>query len=421
MEMVRRWQRGLGVVSVLLSGALACSNPDRRFDENSGAAGQEASGGGSGASPVGTSGKLESGSAGVSGAIADDVAGGGPSAAGDGSVSAGQGGMAHVAGSGGSLSGSGGSVSIGGAAGHNDSAGGAASAGCGAVSGCTSAVCGDNVLQSASEQCDDGNTTTEACTYGVKSCTVCNTTCKTVAGAVSYCGDSAIRSGYETCDDGNAATESCTYGQASCSVCDATCHSVAGAISYCGDAVRQAAHEACDNGTANSINGNCSPTCTTCDKIAGTEPVTYDDSSWTGGLSFTVTKATTLYQFKVYHNDSSYQLNLYLLSAPDTAPAADAVPVWKLPTSTPKASTFDTINVSLALSAGSSYLLTTVGQVMSIAVPNPAVAYPVQSLSGIKVTKSFSVQDTLELNQGNFRTTSWGPFTDLRACLQLPI
>ena len=274
-------------------------------------------------------------------------------------------------------------------------------------------------MKSSTEQCDDGNTTTEACDYGLKSCTVCNATCKSVAGSVSYCGDGAVRSGYETCDDSNAATESCTYGQTSCSVCDATCHTVAGAISYCGDSSVQAAHEACDNGTSNSINGNCSPTCTTCDKVPGTEPVTYDDSSWTGGLSFTVTKATTLYQFKVYHNDSSYQLNLYQLSAADTAPAADATPIWKQSATTPKASTFDTVNVSLPLSVGS-YLLTTVGQVMSISVPNPAVAYPVQSLSGIKVTKSFSVQDTLELNQGTFRTTSWGPFTDLRSCLQSP-
>ena len=144
---------------------------------------------------------------------------------------------------------------------------------------------------------------------------------------------------------------------------------------------------------------------------------------WTGGLSFSVTKATTLYQFKLYHNDSSYRIALYQLAAPDTAPAADATPLWKMPASgsaTPKAPTFDTIDLSLALPAGGNYLLTTVGQVMGVAVPNPALAFPVESLSGIKVTKSFTVGDTLELNQGVFRTTSWGPFTDLRSCLQKP-
>ena len=146
--------------------------------------------------------------------------------------------------------------------------------------------------------------------------------------------------------------------------------------------------------------------------------MTYNDSSWTGGLSFTATKATTLYQFKVYHNDSSYRISLYKLAAPDTAPAADAVPVWKTPASgqtAPKGSTFDTIDLSVPLNAGTSYLLTTVGQIMGITVPNPAVAFPVESLAGLKVTKSFLVEDTLELDQGTFSTSRWGPFTDLRS------
>lgn len=282
------------------------------------------------------------------------------------------------------------------------------------------AVCGDSVTQASSEQCDDGNETTETCTYGEKSCTVCDATCHLVSGSISFCGDGAVRAGYETCDDDNAVTESCSYGAPSCSVCDSTCHSVPGAISYCGDSVRQMEKEACDNGASNSINGNCSPTCTACDKVAGMEPVTYDDISWTGGVSFTVTKATTLHQFKVYHNDSNYRLNLYQLSAADTSPAADATPIWSMPSTPPKSSTFDTVNVSLKLAAGKSYLLSTVGQVMSVSVPNPAVAYPVQSLSGIKVTKSFAVEDGRELNEGVFRTTSWGPFTDLRSCLESP-
>jgi cysteine-rich repeat protein len=244
-------------------------------------------------------------------------------------------------------------------------------------------------------------------------------------GSTSYCGDSAVRSGYETCDDGNTVTEACTYGQASCTVCDSTCHSIAGAISYCGDSVRQAAREACDNGASNSINGNCSPTCTTCDKVPGSEPVTYDDVAWTGGVSFTVTQATTLHQFKVYHHDVSYRLYLYQLAAPDTAPAVDALPVWVMPAiglpfATPNAPTFDTIDVSLPLSAGTSYLLSTVGQVMVGTITNPATDYPAQSLSGIKVSKAFSVGDTLELNQGTFSTNFWGPFTDLRSCLQSP-
>lgn len=77
--------------------------------------------------------------------------------------------------------------------------------------------------------------------------------------------------------------------------------------------------------------------------------------------------------------------------------------------------------MTVSLSAGKSYLLNIVGQVMSVTVPNPAVAFPVESLSGLRVTKSFFVGDTLELDQGTFRNTRWGPFTDLRSCLKSPL
>lgn len=67
----------------------------------------------------------------------------------------------------------------------------------------TSAVCGNGTVETG-EQCDDGNTTTEACTYGQTSCTVCNASCQNVSGSTSYCGDSTTDSGNgEQCDDGN--------------------------------------------------------------------------------------------------------------------------------------------------------------------------------------------------------------------------
>jgi cysteine-rich repeat protein len=157
-------------------------------------------------------------------------------------------------------------------------------------------ICGNGVVE-AGEQCDDGNTTTEACAYGQASCTVCNATCQRVAGATSFCGDGVVDAAHgeacddgnglsgdgcsatcqvetpapvcgngvveagEQCDDGNTITEACAYGQASCMVCGAACQRVAGATSFCGDGVVDAAHgEACDDG--NQVSGDgCSATC----------------------------------------------------------------------------------------------------------------------------------------------------------------
>jgi len=70
--------------------------------------------------------------------------------------------------------------------------------------------CGDGDVQAVEgEQCDDDNAVTEACDYGVTSCTVCNASCRQVAGAVSYCGDAVHDgAGGEECDEGGA-TETC--------------------------------------------------------------------------------------------------------------------------------------------------------------------------------------------------------------------
>ncbi len=145
-------------------------------------------------------------------------------------------------------------------------------------------TCGDGVAEEA-EECDDGNTTTETCAYGQTSCTVCNASCQSAAGATSYCDDSitdaangetcddgvnngqpnycndtcngtvpatcgngVVESG-ETCDDGNTATETCAYGQTSCLVCNGSCQSAVGVMSYCGDSVTDATNgETCDDG-----------------------------------------------------------------------------------------------------------------------------------------------------------------------------
>ncbi|MDH5717122.1 MAG: hypothetical protein OEZ22_05745 [Spirochaetia bacterium] len=124
-------------------------------------------------------------------------------------------------------------------------------------------VCGDSRIE-GTEACDDGNTTTETCAYGETSCTVCDSTCNSVAGTVSYCGDNIVQAN-EACDDGNTTTETCAYGETSCTVCDSTCNSVAGTVSYCGDNIVQA-NEACDDGNT-TTETECpygTPTCDTC-------------------------------------------------------------------------------------------------------------------------------------------------------------
>lgn len=61
-------------------------------------------------------------------------------------------------------------------------------------------VCGNNVLE-AVEGCDDGNTTTEICDYGLSCCTVCNSQCEEAAGDLTgFCGDEIIQSTWEECD-----------------------------------------------------------------------------------------------------------------------------------------------------------------------------------------------------------------------------
>ena len=65
------------------------------------------------------------------------------------------------------------------------------------------ATCGDGTVD-VGEACDDGNTVTEVCDYGLASCTVCAADCTEQAGATSYCGDLAVDAGNgEECDDGN--------------------------------------------------------------------------------------------------------------------------------------------------------------------------------------------------------------------------
>ena len=65
--------------------------------------------------------------------------------------------------------------------------------------------CGDGTIDSADgEDCDDGNNATEACAYGLETCSVCTAGCTQGAGTTAYCGDGIVDAGEgEACDDGN--------------------------------------------------------------------------------------------------------------------------------------------------------------------------------------------------------------------------
>ena len=98
-------------------------------------------------------------------------------------------------------------------------------------------LCGDGVIDTDDgEACDDGNTDAGD---------GCSPTCELEAGfncanvpsnCTTECGDN-IQAGAEDCDDGNTETESCAYGLASCTVCNALCQEEAGAVRLCGDGV----------------------------------------------------------------------------------------------------------------------------------------------------------------------------------------
>jgi cysteine-rich repeat protein len=129
-------------------------------------------------------------------------------------------------------------------------------------------ICGDSALV-GNEVCDDGNTVDTD---------YCSNNCQ----VKRRCGDAAVQaSAGEQCDDGNTTTEACSYGQQSCTVCNASCKNQAGTTSYCGDGVVDASHgEDCD--VANDIR------CVSCKLVCDTVYITY---ATTGSFQVTDTTA----------------------------------------------------------------------------------------------------------------------------------
>ena len=173
--------------------------------------------------------------------------------------------------------------------------------------------CGDGRVN-GDEQCDEaGNNGKLDCDYGVESCTVCTSECKTQPGRTHKCGDGTIDLPDEDCDDGgsngsygkckadcsglgphcgdgitdpangeqcdkgdaNGQTE-CEYGQESCKVCTKdSCQEVDGNAKWCGDGivnradcegfsnciVTPNANESCDDGINDGQYGHCGVNC----------------------------------------------------------------------------------------------------------------------------------------------------------------
>ena len=105
----------------------------------------------------------------------------------------------------------------------------------GCDSDCTLPVCGDRHVNSALEDCDDGNATDDG--------NGCDANCK----ANNVCGNHVVESAAEACDEGGVDT----------AACDADC-----SLPRCGDGhLNKAAGEECDEGTQNGID-HCSDFCT---------------------------------------------------------------------------------------------------------------------------------------------------------------
>lgn len=116
---------------------------------------------------------------------------------------------------------------------------------------CTFANCGDGYLNLlAAETCDDGNTVTETCTYGLQSCNICNEACQQAPGATSFCGDNTTDTqNGEQCDDGNNSTND------ACPSSPQLPLGVGCQVAFCGDGFQHtelppedSQYETCDDG-----------------------------------------------------------------------------------------------------------------------------------------------------------------------------
>jgi len=234
------------------------------------------------------------------------------------------------------------------------------------------------------------------------------------------CGDGTVQAP-EQCDDGNTVTESCAYGLMSCVVCNSMCQQVNGAVSYCGDRVVQsAAGELCDDGNSSNLD-LCSTGCKTCGILVGPALGMLSDDDGDQGLEFLVTANTTIVQF-VSHNQGKPS-NIVL--RPVTAADVSARPILQrvqLPANLDSdgntVAQNVTVNVSWPLTAGMTYTISDQEGSNSVFSAVSGGTYPDMSLPGIDIIGAWSAGDSDYNIPESTNTTYWMTFTGFHACLQ---
>jgi cysteine-rich repeat protein len=295
---------------------------------------------------------------------------------------------------------------------------------CNASGGCVAGYQGvaDPTGCNAAQMCV-GNTRTAAQTCSGGQCVAATTTCANGCTGndctVARCGDGVVQPP-EQCDDGNTVTETCTYGLMSCTVCSSTCQLVAGATSFCGDGVVQtAAGELCDDGNTSNLD-NCSTSCKTCGLLVGPLLSTFNDQHGDSGLQFTATANATLFQF-VFHNQGKGG-NLVL--RPVTADPVANRPILQMmsipanldSTGLPVAENV-TVTVNWPLNSGTTYTLSDLFASNGVfaSVTN---RFPDSTAPGITIQGSWDAGDVDFNIPESTNDTFWYTFTGIRTCLR---
>jgi cysteine-rich repeat protein len=124
-------------------------------------------------------------------------------------------------------------------------------------------VCGDGIVDS-NEDCDDGdNDNGDGCS---STCAVeTGWTCPSGSNCNAVCGDGVIISGIEACDNGGSNTCDCPWNasETTCNVCCA-CTVQTSPTRFCGDGVLQSNDEECDSGDSTHGAGNSDTTPDAC-------------------------------------------------------------------------------------------------------------------------------------------------------------
>jgi cysteine-rich repeat protein len=225
----------------------------------------------------------------------------------------------------------------------------------------------------------------------------------------------------EQCDDGNTITETCAYGLKSCTVCNSTCQLVAGAVSYCGDGATQSTSgEQCDDGNTSNLD-LCSTACKTCGQLVGPLLSQANDNDGESGIEFIATANATLYQFTAHTQGkgavillrANSQANEPIVQMMTLPPNLDASGNTISPTTV-------TVNVSWPLTAGTTYTLTdrlaSDGYIASV-----TGRFPDSTLPGVTVVGSWDAANTDNPDNPipeSINDSFWYTFEAIHTCLR---